>query len=129
VNPPSGRLLCAGLDAAAVQRSKRLFAAARACEEGGSLTVIATATTGDSPIDAAIAAEFVHRGNSEVVIDPALVAAAVDPPLDVLRTATRPEDEIDPPAMRATRLRWRQELMPLPARERLARILAALPQP
>jgi len=129
VNPPSGRLLCAGLDAAAVQRGKRLFAAARACEEGGSLTVIATATTGvDSPIDAAIASEFQHRGNSEVVIDQALVAAAVEPPLDVLRTATRVEDEIDPPAMRATRLRWRQELAPLSPRERLARILAALPQ-
>src|SRR5688572_25408226 len=99
VNPPSGRLLCVGLDAAAVQRGKRLFAAARACEEGGSLTVIATVTTGvDTPIDAAIAAEFQHRGNSEVFVDPALVAAAVDPPLDVLRTATRPEDEIDPPA-------------------------------
>jgi transcription termination factor Rho len=129
VTPPSGRLLCAGLDAVAVQRGKRLFASARACEEGGSLTVIATVTSGaDSPIDAAIASEFQHRGNSEVVIDPALVAAAVDPPLDVLRTATRPEDEIDPPAMRATRLRWRQELAPLSPQERLARVLAALPQ-
>jgi transcription termination factor Rho len=129
VTPPSGRLLCAGLDAAAVQRGKRLFASARACEEGGSLTVIATVASGaDSPIDAAIAAEFQHRGNSEVVIDPALVAASIDPPLDVLRTATRPEDEIDPPAVRATRLRWRQELAPLSPQERLARVLAALPQ-
>ncbi|HEX6813919.1 MAG TPA: transcription termination factor Rho [Planctomycetota bacterium] len=128
VNPPSGRLLCAGLDASATQRGKRLFASARACEEGGSLTVIATALAGtDSPIDAAIAAEFQHRGNSEVVVDPALAAAGVEPPLDVQRTATRCFDEIGPRAEVAARARWRQELAALPPAERLARVLAALP--
>ncbi|MBL8749615.1 MAG: hypothetical protein JNK78_10685 [Planctomycetes bacterium] len=82
---PSGRLLCAGLDAVATQRGKRLFGAARTCEEGGSLTVIAAAVASDDRVDRAVLDEFLRRGNSEVVF----TANGV---LDVVHTATRNED-------------------------------------
>lgn len=90
VQPATGRWLCPGLDAAALGPGKRLFAAARALAEGGSLTVIAAAdhAAGNS-IDEAVLQGFRDRGNSEVV-----VAADADPamPFDVLATRTRPED-------------------------------------
>ncbi len=90
---PSGRLLCAGLDAVATQRGKRLFGAARACEEGGSLTVIATAALSDDRVDRAVLDEFLHRGNSEIVF----TANGI---LDVVQTATRNEDLLLSPQAR-----------------------------
>lgn len=90
----SGRWLCPGLDVQAVVPGKRLFAAARACAEGGSLTVVATARTGsDATADAAVLAEFRHRGNSDVVVDPQLAAAGAAVPFDLQQTRTRPEDD------------------------------------
>ena len=66
----SGRVLLPGLDVTALHRPKRLFGAARTCEEGGSLTIVATAMAGtDSKLDQAILDEFKNRGNSEVVLD------------------------------------------------------------
>ncbi|MBM4059772.1 MAG: hypothetical protein FJ265_01565 [Planctomycetes bacterium] len=91
--PPTGRQLCAGLDAGAVLRSKRAFARARQCEEGGSLTLVATVIAGgDSGVDRMVRAELRQHANSEAVF----VAAAAGPGagllLDVQRTATRAED-------------------------------------
>jgi transcription termination factor Rho len=124
---PSGKLLCPGLDAAAVLRPKRLFGAARKCEEGGSLTVIATALCGtDSRIDQAILDEFQNRGTSDVVLDRELAFLHVDPPLDVLHTTTRREDMLLPPAQIAGLCRLRQRLGPLGKRDRLEHVVELL---
>jgi transcription termination factor Rho len=116
-SPPSGRWLCAGLDAPAVLPGKRLFAAARACAEGGSLTVLATIVIEPGSVpDTTLLTEFRHRANGEVGIDPAL--AADDPaaalPFDVAATHTRPEDDTRSPAERAAAATLRRELMALP---------------
>ncbi len=93
--PPTGRTLCAGLDAAAMQQPKRLFGAARNVEEGGSLTVLATALTGTGArIDEVIAEEFRGKGNCEIVLDERLAGLHLYPPIDVLRTGTRREDSL-----------------------------------
>lgn len=125
--PPSGRMLCAGLDAQAVQRGKRLFGAARQLEEGGSLTVIATALRGSgSRLDEAILDEFQHRGNAEVVLDGELADLHVDPAFDVLRTATRHEDLLLDRSGIAALGRLRQQLAPLSRAERVAKVLELL---
>jgi transcription termination factor Rho len=106
--PPTGKTLCAGLDANALQAPKRLFGAARNVEEGGSLTVIATALTGTGArIDEVIAEEFRGKGNCEIVLDERLAGLHVHPALDVLRTGTRREDSLLPPdeLLRLRRLR------------------------
>ncbi|MBI5853003.1 MAG: transcription termination factor Rho [Planctomycetes bacterium] len=96
--PPTGKTLCAGLDAAALQQPKRLFGAARNVEEGGSLTVLATALTGTGArIDEVIAEEFRGKGNCEIVLDERLAGLHLYPPIDVLRTGTRREDSLLPP--------------------------------
>ena len=91
--PQSGKLLSVGLDAAALQEPKRLFGAARNVEEGGSLTVIATALndTG-STMNEVISDEFRGRGNCEIVLDQELASTHVYPAIDVQRTGTRRED-------------------------------------
>ena len=111
-NSPTGRWLCPGLDVQAMALPKRLFAAARACAEGGSLTVIATALTGsDSVVDATVLGEFRHRANSDVVIDPALAAAGIEPAFDLAALRTRPEDDARSPAQRAAAEQDRQRLL------------------
>ncbi|MBL9078358.1 MAG: hypothetical protein JNL08_12685 [Planctomycetes bacterium] len=124
---PTGRLLCAGCDAAAVQRGKRLFAAARALEGGGTLTVLATAVAGPTATDAAILEPFRHRGNAEA----AFVAAATpgDAELDPLATFTRSEDLVLPPAALAVYRQQRAELAALPATARAAAVARWLAQP
>ncbi len=93
--PPTGKTLCAGLDAAALHTPKRLFGAARNLEEGGSLTVIASALTGTgSRIDEVIAEEFRGKGNCEIVFHEHLAGLHVHPALDVLRTGTRRKDSL-----------------------------------
>jgi transcription termination factor Rho len=125
--PPSGRLLCPGLDAAAVQRPKRLFGAARSLEEGGSLTVIATALCGaDSRVDQTILDEFTNRGNADVVFDRELADLHVLPPLDVLRTSTRREDLLLPPPQIDALQRLRQRLAPLDRRQRVQHVVDLL---
>ncbi len=123
----SGRLLCPGLDATAVQRPKKLFGAARKCEEGGSLTILATALTGTgSRIDEAIAEEFCNRGNAEVTFDRALAELHADLPLDVLRTTTRREDLLLARPQIAALQRLREELAQVPATARAQRLLERL---
>ncbi|MFM1873783.1 MAG: hypothetical protein RL398_3205 [Planctomycetota bacterium] len=124
----SGRLLCPGLDAAAIVRPKKLFGAARKCEEGGSLTILATALTGTgSRIDEAIAEEFCNRGNADVAFDAELVQRHADLPLDALRTATRREDLLLDRAQIGALQRLRERLGNLSASARttlLAELLA-----
>ena len=125
--PHSGKMLSVGLDAAALLRPKKLFAAARSLEEGGSLTVLATVLTATgSRLDEVIAEEFAGKANSEVVLDPALTALHVEPPLDVLRTCTRREDcLLDANALASLR-RLRLDLARHPPRERLEALLQLL---
>jgi transcription termination factor Rho len=93
VTPSSGRVLTGGLDANALQRPKRFFGAARNIEEGGSLTVIATALidTG-SRMDEVIFEEFKGTGNMEIYLDRHLSDKRVFPAIDINRTGTRKEE-------------------------------------
>ncbi len=93
VQPPSGKVLSGGIDANALQRPKRFFGAARNIEEGGSLTIIATALidTG-SRMDDVIFEEFKGTGNMELHLDRKLVDRRVFPALDIERSGTRKEE-------------------------------------
>ena len=93
VVPSSGKVLTGGVDANALQRPKRFFGAARNIEEGGSLTIIATALveTG-SRMDEVIFEEFKGTGNSEVVLDRKLSDKRVFPAIDVTKSGTRKEE-------------------------------------
>lgn len=93
VTPSSGRVLSGGLDANALQRPKRFFGAARNVEEGGSLTIIATALidTG-SRMDEVIFEEFKGTGNMEIYLDRHLSEKRIFPAIDINRTGTRKED-------------------------------------
>ncbi len=93
VIPSSGKVLTGGVDANALQKPKRFFGAARNVEEGGSLTIIATALvdTG-SRMDEVIFEEFKGTGNSEVVLDRKLSDKRVFPSIDVTKSGTRKEE-------------------------------------
>ena len=93
VVPSSGKVLTGGVDANALQRPKRFFGAARNIEEGGSLTIIATALidTG-SRMDEVIFEEFKGTGNSEIVLDRKVADKRVFPSMDILKSGTRKED-------------------------------------
>jgi transcription termination factor Rho len=93
VIPASGRVLSGGLDANALQKPKRFFGAARKVEEGGSLTIMATALvdTG-SRMDDVIFEEFKGTGNMEVNLDRKLADRRVFPAIDLLRSGTRKEE-------------------------------------
>ncbi len=98
VVPSSGKVLTGGVDANALQRPKRFFGAARNIEEGGSLTIIATALidTG-SRMDEVIFEEFKGTGNSEIILDRKAADKRVFPAIDILRSGTRKEDLLTPP--------------------------------
>lgn len=93
VVPSSGKVLTGGVDANALQRPKRFFGAARNIEEGGSLTIIATALidTG-SRMDEVIFEEFKGTGNSEIVLDRKVADKRIFPAMDILKSGTRKED-------------------------------------
>ncbi len=93
VVPSSGKVLSGGVDSNALQRPKRFFGAARNIEEGGSLTIIATALieTG-SRMDEVIFEEFKGTGNAEIVLDRKVADKRVFPALDVAKSGTRKED-------------------------------------
>lgn len=93
VVPSSGKVLTGGVDANALQRPKRFFGAARNIEEGGSLTIIATALidTG-SRMDEVIFEEFKGTGNSEIVLDRKIADKRVYPSIDIMKSGTRKED-------------------------------------
>lgn len=97
--PSSGKVLTGGVDANALQRPKRFFGAARNIEEGGSLTIIATALidTG-SRMDEVIFEEFKGTGNSEIVLDRKVADKRTYPAMDILKSGTRKEDLLIPKA-------------------------------
>ncbi|ATH06962.1 transcription termination factor Rho [Halobacteriovorax marinus] len=93
VVPPSGKILSGGVDSNALHRPKRFFGAARNIENGGSLTIIATALvdTG-SRMDEVIFEEFKGTGNSEIQLDRKLLEKRIFPALDINKSSTRKED-------------------------------------
>lgn len=97
VVPSSGKVLTGGVDANALQRPKRFFGAARNIEEGGSLTIVATALidTG-SRMDEVIFEEFKGTGNSEIVLDRKVADKRIFPAIDILKSGTRKEELITP---------------------------------
>ncbi|HYD71946.1 MAG TPA: transcription termination factor Rho [Candidatus Binatia bacterium] len=97
VVPSSGKVLTGGVDANALQRPKRFFGAARKLEEGGSLTIIATALidTG-SRMDEVIFEEFKGTGNSELQLDRKVADRRIFPAIDVLKSGTRKDELITP---------------------------------
>ncbi len=97
VVPPSGKVLSGGVDSNALQRPKRFFGAARNIEEGGSLTIIATALidTG-SRMDEVIFEEFKGTGNMEIHLDRKLADRRVFPAIDITKSGTRKEELLIP---------------------------------
>jgi len=97
VMPPSGKILSGGVDSNALQRPKRFFGAARNIEEGGSLTIIATALidTG-SRMDEVIFEEFKGTGNLEIQLDRRLADKRVFPAIDIKKSGTRKEELLLP---------------------------------
>ena len=95
--PPSGKVLSGGVDSNALQRPKRFFGSARNIEEGGSLTIIATALidTG-SRMDDVIFEEFKGTGNSEIILDRKLVDKRTFSAIDIQRSGTRKEELLIP---------------------------------
>jgi transcription termination factor Rho len=100
VVPSSGKVLTGGVDANALQRPKRFFGAARNVEEGGSLTILATALidTG-SKMDEVIYEEFKGTGNMEVHLDRRISEKRVYPSININRSGTRREELLIPPDM------------------------------
>ena len=129
--PGTGRTLSGGLDARTMEQPRRLFGAARKAEEGGSLTVIATALvdTG-SRMDDVIFQEFKGTGNMELVLDRALFEQRVYPALDIARSGTRKEEKLfnkeDLPRIHRLR-RALFELKPFDAMTKLLDKLAKFP--
>ena len=99
VVPSSGKVLTGGVDSNALQRPKRFFGAARNFEEGGSLTIIATALvdTG-SRMDEVIFEEFKGTGNSEVVLDRKVSDKRIFPAIDIAKSGTRKEELLVDPS-------------------------------
>ncbi|MCH8884464.1 MAG: transcription termination factor Rho [SAR324 cluster bacterium] len=97
VVPPSGKILSGGVDSNALHKPKRFFGAARNIEEGGSLTIIATALvdTG-SRMDEVIFEEFKGTGNLELALDRKLVEKRIFPAIDISKSATRKEELLIP---------------------------------
>lgn len=121
--PPSGKLLSGGLDANALQKPKAFFGSARKVEEGGSLTIIATALvdTG-SRMDEVIFEEFKGTGNMEIVLDRQLVDRRIWPSIDIGRSGTRREEMLlDPEEYRriVALRRLLADLQPADAMEKL----------
>ena len=125
--PQSGKILSGGIDANAMQRPKKFFGSARKVEEGGSLTIIATALieTG-SRMDEVIFEEFKGTGNQEIFLDRALVDKRLYPAIDINRSGTRREEMLmDPEEHRRVSMLRRalSEMNPVDAMELLVKQL------
>lgn len=114
VIPSSGKVLTGGVDANALQRPKRFFGAARNIEEGGSLTIVATALidTG-SRMDEVIFEEFKGTGNSEIVLDRKVSDKRVFPAIDIIKSGTRKEELLLDKGTLAKMYMLRRILMPM----------------
>jgi transcription termination factor Rho len=116
VVPSSGKVLTGGVDANALQRPKRFFGAARNIEEGGSLTIIATALidTG-SRMDEVIFEEFKGTGNSEIILDRKVPDKRTFPAIDITKSGTRKEELLVDKAHARKMWVLRRILMPMGA--------------
>ena len=125
--PPSGKVLSGGVDSNALQRPKRFFGAARNIEEGGSLTICATALvdTG-SRMDEVIFEEFKGTGNMEIILDRKLVDRRVFPAIDIQRSGTRKEELLIPKEDLQRIFVLRRVLNPLSPVEAMELIIAYL---
>jgi transcription termination factor Rho len=106
LNTQTGRTMSGGIDASALELPKRFFGAARQIENGGSLTIIATALidTG-SRMDEVIAQEFKGTGNMEIMLDRRLADRRIFPAIDIAKSGTRREDQLlDPAALKVSHL-------------------------
>lgn len=114
VVPSSGKVLTGGVDANALQRPKRFFGAARNIEEGGSLTIVATALidTG-SRMDEVIFEEFKGTGNSEIILDRKVSDKRIFPAIDIIKSGTRKEELITPKDVLAKTYVLRRILNPM----------------
>ncbi|MEZ5926217.1 MAG: transcription termination factor Rho [Hyphomicrobiaceae bacterium] len=127
VVPSSGKVLTGGVDSNALQRPKRFFGAARNIEEGGSLTIIATALidTG-SRMDEVIFEEFKGTGNSEIVLDRKVADKRVFPAIDIAKSGTRKEDLLTSPEQLKKVFVLRRILNPMGAMESIEFLLDKL---
>jgi transcription termination factor Rho len=125
--PPSGKVLSGGVDSNALQRPKRFFGAARNIEEGGSLTIIATALidTG-SRMDDVIFEEFKGTGNMELHLDRKLVDKRVFPAIDINKSGTRKEELLLPQSDLSRIWILRKVLTPLSITESMELLLEKL---
>jgi transcription termination factor Rho len=129
VVPSSGKVLTGGVDANALQRPKRFFGAARNIEEGGSLTIIATALidTG-SRMDEVIFEEFKGTGNSEIVLDRKVADKRTFPAVDITKSGTRKEELLVEKAVLAKMWVLRRVLMPMGPMDGLEFLIEKLKQ-
>src|SRR4051812_42792460 len=129
VVPSSGKVLTGGVDANALQRPKRFFGAARNIEEGGSLTIIATALidTG-SRMDEVIFEEFKGTGNSEIILDRKVADKRIFPAIDVLKSGTRKEELITPKDVLQKTYVLRRILNPMGAQDAIEFLLDKMRQ-
>ena len=127
VVPSSGKVLTGGVDANALQRPKRFFGAARNIEDGGSLTIIATALieTG-SRMDEVIFEEFKGTGNAEIVLDRKLADKRTFPAIDVTKSGTRKEELLVDKAILSKMWVLRRILMPMGSTEAMDFLLDKL---
>jgi transcription termination factor Rho len=129
VVPSSGKVLTGGVDANALQRPKRFFGAARNIEEGGSLTIIATALidTG-SRMDEVIFEEFKGTGNSEIVLDRKVADKRTFPAIDITKSGTRKEELLVEKSVLSKMWVLRRVLMPMGTSDGLEFLIDKLKQ-
>ena len=129
VQPASGKILSGGIDANALQRPKRFFGAARNIEEGGSITILATALieTG-SRMDDVIFEEFKGTGNSEIVLDRKLADKRTFPAIDIGKSGTRKEELLVDKGMLSKMWVLRRILMPMGVTDSMEFLLDKLKQ-
>jgi transcription termination factor Rho len=129
VVPSSGKVLTGGVDANALQRPKRFFGAARNIEEGGSLTIIATALidTG-SRMDEVIFEEFKGTGNSEIILDRKVADKRTFPAIDITKSGTRKEELLVEKAVLSKMWVLRRVLMPMGTSDGLEFLIDKLKQ-
>ncbi len=127
VVPSSGKVLTGGVDANALQKPKRFFGAARNIEEGGSLSIIATALvdTG-SRMDEVIFEEFKGTGNSEILLDRKIVDKRIFPAIDITKSGTRKEELLVDKATLSKMWVLRRILMPMGVVDAIEFLLAKI---
>jgi transcription termination factor Rho len=127
--PSSGKVLTGGVDANALQRPKRFFGAARNIEEGGSLTIIATALidTG-SRMDEVIFEEFKGTGKSEIILDRKVADKRTFPAIDITKSGTRKEELLVDKGVLAKMWVLRRVLMPMGPNDGLEFLIDKLKQ-